>query len=156
MRHFYKSHGKHCYLRSFQTVCKKCGADVLYWECTHGSKMFFQYPPYGKLIRHRCQKEGGLLKGRKKFPIVVKTPKGLLGEPYYSCAVCGKMFRDEGSLKDHFNAQRKNDLEHKMFSSNKLSFQNINSSMNNSIDNSNKVQHKPKFGRINIKTSKEE
>ena len=83
-------------------------------------KMFFEYPPYGKLIRHRCQKEGGLLKGRKKFPIVVKTPKGLLGEPYYSCAVCGKMFRDEGSLKDHFNAQRKNDLEHKMFLNNKF------------------------------------
>jgi len=156
MRHFYKSHGKHCYLRSFQTVCKKCGADVLYWECTHGSKMFFQYPPYGKLIRHNCRKDRGLLRGKKKYPIVVKTPKGLLGEPYYSCAVCGKMFRNEGSLKDHFNAQRKNDLEHKMFSNNKLTFQNINSSLNNSYTNSSTVQHKPKFGRINIRMSKDE
>ncbi len=156
MRHFYKSHGKHCYLRSFQTVCKKCSADVLYWECTHGSKIFFEYPPYGKLIRHKCRKDRGLLKGKKKFPIVVKTPKGLLGEPYYSCAVCGKKFRDKGSLKDHFNAQRKNDIEHKMFSSSKLTFQNINSSMNNSYTNRSTVQHKPKFGRINIKASKDE
>jgi hypothetical protein len=96
------------------------------------------------------------LRGKKKYPIVVKTPKGLLGEPYYSCAVCGKMFRNEGSLKDHFNAQRKNDLEHKMFSNNKLTFQNINSSLNNSYTNSNTVQHKPKFGRINIRMSKDE
>jgi len=156
MRHFYKSHGKHCYLRSFQMVCKKCGADVLYWECTHGSKIFFEYPPYGKLIRHNCRRARGLLREGKKFPIVVKTPKGLLGEPYYSCAVCGKMFRDEGSLKDHFNAQRKNDLEHKMFSSSKETFININSSKNNSYASRNKVQHKPKFGRINIKASKDE
>jgi transposase-like protein len=96
------------------------------------------------------------LRGKKKYPIVVKTPKGLLGEPYYSCTVCGKMFRDEGSLKDHFNAQRKNDLEHKMFLNNKLTFRNRNKTMNNSNDNSNKFQHKPKFGRINIKTSKDE
>ena len=156
MRHFYKSHGKHCYLRSFQTVCKKCGADVLYWECTHGSKMFFQYPPYGKLIRHNCRKDHGLLRGKKKFPIVVKTPKGLLGEQYYNCAVCGKMFRDEGSLKDHFNTQRKNDLEHKMFLSNKLTFAKINSSMNNSYTHRSTIQHKPKFGKINIKASKDE
>jgi uncharacterized C2H2 Zn-finger protein len=96
------------------------------------------------------------LRGEKNFPIVVKTPTALLGEPYYSCAVCGKMFRDQGSLKDHFNTQRKNDLEHKMFSGNKLSFQNINSSMNNSYTNRSTAQHKPKFGRINIKTSKDE
>ena len=156
MRHFYKSHGKHCYLRSFQTVCKKCGADVLYWECTHGSKMFFEYPPYGKLIRHKCRKDRGLLRGKKNFPIVVKTPKGLLGKPYYRCVVCGKTFRDESALKDHFKTQRKNDLEHKMCSSNKLTFQNINISMNNSCTNRSTVQDKTKFGRINIKTSKDE
>ena len=118
--------------------------------------MFFQYPPYGKLIRHNCRKDRGLLRGKKNFPIVVKTPKGLLGEQYYNCAVCGKMFRDEGSLKDHFNAQRKNDLEHKMFSRNKLTFENINSSLNNSYTYRSTDQHKPKFGKINIKASKDE
>jgi hypothetical protein len=156
MRHFYKSHGKHCYLRSFQTNCKKCGADVLYWECTHGSKIFFEYPPYGKLIRHRCLKDRGLLRGEKNFPIVVKAPKGLLVESYHSCAVCGKKFRDESSLNDHFKEEKKYDIEHKMFLSNKLTFQNINSSTNNSNTNHNKVQHKPKFGRINIRNSKDE
>ena len=78
MRHFYKSHGKHCYLRSFQTSCRKCGADVLYWECTHGSKIFFDYPPYGKLRRHYCRNLDGISHKRKIFPVVVKKPKGLL------------------------------------------------------------------------------
>ncbi|MBY9020912.1 MAG: hypothetical protein KGD67_07630 [Candidatus Lokiarchaeota archaeon] len=156
MRHFYKSHGKHCYLRSFPMVCKKCGANVLYWECTHGSKIFFEYPPYGKLLRHTCRKAGGLFKKKNNFPIVVKTPIGLLGEPYNSCAVCGKKFRDESSLKDHINEQRKFDLEHKIFFSNKPTFQNGNKPMNNANTDHTKVQHKPKFGRINIKMSKDE
>ena len=156
MRHFYKSHGKHCYLRSFPTVCKKCSADVLYWECTHGSKMFFEYPPYGKLIRHNCRKHQGLLKGKKASPIVVKIPKGLLGEPYYSCAVCGKRFKDENSLDDHFRARRKNDFEHKKYSNNKFAFKNIIRMTNNSNTDRNTARHKPKFGRINIKRLKDE
>ena len=156
MRHFYKSHGKHCFLRSFQTVCKKCSADVLYWECTHGSKMFFEYPPYGKLIRHNCRKHQGLLRGKKGSPIVVKTPKGLLGEPYCSCAVCGKRFKDESSLDDHFRTGRKNDFEHKMYFNNKLRFKNLNYTGNKLYVDRNSAQHKPKFGRINIKSSKDE
>ena len=156
MRHNYKSHGRHCYLRSFQTSCKKCGADVLYWECTHGSKIFFEYPPYGKLQRHFCRKDRGLLHKKKEFPIVVKPPKGLLENPYYSCPVCGKLFKTESSLQDHFKELKKDDLEHFLFNNNELVF-------NAKIDKKNKLdpegkefRYKPKFGRINIKTSKEE
>ena len=156
MRHYYKSHGKHCYLRSFQTSCKKCGANVLYWECTHGSKIFFEYPPYGKLQRHFCRKDRGLSNKRKEFPIVVKPPKGLLENPYFNCPVCGKIFKKDTSLQDHFKELNKDDLEHYLFSNNKLVFNNKFNNKNKLDSDSNKFRYKPKFGRINIKASKEE
>ncbi len=150
MRHFYKSHGKHCYLRSFQTSCRKCGVDVLFWECTHGSKIFFEYPPYGKLQRHYCRSLGGILDKRKIFPVVVKKTKGFLEKPYFSCPVCGKLFRKEIYLKDHLNELKKNDSEHKLFFQNKIIFKN-----NKKLKSEkNKFQDKPRFGRINIRASK--
>ncbi|MFX0074653.1 MAG: hypothetical protein ACFE96_04390 [Candidatus Hermodarchaeota archaeon] len=156
MRHKYKSHGKHCYLRSFQTSCKKCGADVLYWECTHGSKIFFEYPPYGKLIRHFCRGARGLLHNKKEFSIVVKPPKGLLENPYHSCPVCGKLFKNERSLQDHFKELKKSDLEHFLFTSNKLIFSDKIDERKKKTTKLNAIQYEPKFGRINIKTSKED
>ena len=156
MRHYYKSHGKHCFLRSFQTSCKKCGADVLYWECTHGSKIFFEYPPYGKLQRHFCRIDRRLSNKRKEFPIVVKPPKGLLENPYFTCPVCGKIFKKETSLQDHFKELNKDDVEHYLFSTNKLVFNNKIDNKNKLDSNSIKLRYKPKFGRINIKASKEE
>ena len=131
---FYKTHGKHCFLRSFQTTCQRCGADVLFWECTHGSRIFFNYPPYGKLIRHRCSLNKG--KNIKKFPIIVKTPEGLLKEPSPSCPACGKLFKYELHLKDH--------LKHCSY--NNEYFKNIEKEI--------KTPNKPKFGRINIKGNK--
>ncbi len=154
MRHFYKSHGKHCYLRSFQTSCRKCGADVLYWECTHGSKIFFEYPPYGKLQRHYCRNLNGISHKRKIFPVVVKKPKGLLENPYFSCPVCGKLFRKEMYLKDHLNELKKNDSKHKLFFQNKIIFKNKFNDMNKLKSEKNKFQDKPKFGRINIRATK--
>ncbi len=147
MRHFYKSHGKHCYLRSFQTSCRKCGADVLYWECTHGSKIFFEYPPYGKLRRHYCRNLDGKSHQRKIFPVVVQKPKGLLENPYFSCPVCGKLFRKEIFLKDHLNELKKNDSKHNLFFQNKIIFK-------NKLNEKNEFQDKPRFGRINIRSSK--
>jgi uncharacterized C2H2 Zn-finger protein len=156
MRHYNKSHGKHCYLRSFQTSCKKCGADVLYWECTHGSKIFFEYPPYGKLQRHYCRKDRVLSNKKKQFPIVVKSPKGLLEDPYFNCPVCGKIFKKETSLQDHLKEQKKGDLEHFLFASDNLTFKKKSIKKDNLGSEINKSQYKLKFGRINIKTSKEE
>jgi len=156
MRHYYKSHGKHCYLRSFQTSCKKCGADVLYWECTHGSKIFFEYPPYGKLQRHYCRKGLGLYNKKQSFPVVIKPPKGLLEDPYFNCPVCGKIFKNQTSLQDHFNERNKDDLEHLLFTNDKLTFKDKFNKKNKLDSESNKFRYKPKFGRINIKTSREE
>jgi hypothetical protein len=155
MRHNYKSHGKHCYLRSFKTSCRKCGADVLYWECTHGSKIFFEYPPYGKLQRHYCRREQGLFNKKKKFPTVVKPPKGLLENPYLSCPVCGKIFKTESSLQNHIKERKKDDLKHFLFADNRLVFNEKDEKKKFKSENK-EFQYKPKFGRINIKTSKED
>jgi hypothetical protein len=124
MRHFYKSHGRHCYLRSFQTKCSKCGKDVLYWECTHGSKVFFEYPPYGKLIRHICR---GPVENRyknTKYEITIKIPKGLLEKRSPSCPVCGKLFKSKKDLNNHLKTLRKEENLHKEFYVNELVFEN--------------------------------
>ena len=110
MRHYYKTHGKHCYLRSFQSKCPKCSASVLYWECTHGSKVFFEYPPYGKLVRHFCRHRKGAFNVRKIPQIIVKKPKGLLENQSPSCPICGKLFKNINSLEDHLENLKKSDI----------------------------------------------
>ena len=87
MRHYYKSHGKHCYLRSFQSKCPKCNVNILFWECTHGCKVFFEYPPYGKLVRHICRRRDGSFNQKPKFSIIVKKPEGLLEDQSLSLKI---------------------------------------------------------------------
>ncbi len=143
MRHNYKSHGRHCYLRSFKTNCKKCGREVLYWECTHGSKLFFNYPPYGKLIRHNCR--GIDYKNRKKsYNVIVKTPSKNLINPSPSCPVCGKLFKFEDDILIHLKELKKNDEIHRNFFESKKKYQDEELEKKN-------VFNVPKFGRITIK-----
>jgi len=148
MRHYYKSHGKHCYLRSFQSECPRCNANILYWECTHGCKVFFEYPPYGKLIRHICRHREGPFNQKTKDSIIVKKPKGLLEERSLSCPICGKLFKNVNSLDDHVESLKRNDIYHKLFLINRISFE------EHSKENFKKNNFKPKFGKINIKTQK--
>ncbi len=154
MRHFYKSHGKHCYLRSFQTTCPRCGKDVIYWECTHGSKVFFQYPPYGKLLRHICRKSIGK-NIKNKYPVIVKKPKGLLIEPSSKCPICGKLFKNEKNLADHLKSSNRNDELHNMFINKELikeyfsgKFHTTHNGLKIFFKNS---EQGSKFGRINLK-----
>jgi hypothetical protein len=97
-----------------------------------------------------------LLSKKKRFPVVVKPPKGLLEEPYISCPVCGKIFKKENSLHDHLKERKKDDLEHYLFDNDKLSFNDKFNKNNNINSESDHFQYKPKFGRINIKNSEEE
>ncbi|MFX1418635.1 MAG: hypothetical protein ACFE9N_06925 [Promethearchaeota archaeon] len=154
MRHNYKSHGKHCYLRSFPSTCPKCAATVLYWECTHGSKVFFEYPPYGKLIRHYCRHHKSSLYRKNIYPVIVKKPKGLLEPKSLSCPICGKLFKNEKSLQNHLFSLEKNDIYHKLFFENKISFEDhykyIIPIETDQIENN----IKPKFGKINVKKQK--
>lgn len=148
MRHYNTSHGKHCYLRSFQSKCPKCNANILYWECTHGCKVFFEYPPYGKLIRHICRHQEVSFNQKTKYPIIVKKPKGLLEEQSLSCPICGKLFKDANSLDDHMENLKKNDIYHKLFLVDRVSFE------DHKKVNLKKEHLPPKFGKINIKKQK--
>ena len=144
MRTFYSAHGKHCYLRSFQVKCLKCGIDVLYWECTHGCKVFFEYPPYGKLIKHNCRLY--MNKNRKnKYTIIVKKPNKLLKDVSPSCPICGKLFRTENDVIEHLKQIKKTDELHKNYFENDLSFESFFQ------ENNQNLSIKPKFGRINLR-----
>ena len=150
MLNFYKSHGKHCYYRSFQAKCPRCGLDVLYWECRHGCKVFFNYPPYGKLIQHRCSSH--LSKNaKKKYPVIVKTPKGLLEEASPSCPVCGKLFKTESDLDSHIKQLEKNVKDHNLFLEDKYVFS--DTKIDKNLKSSKKIERykMPKFGTINIR-----
>ena len=149
MRHFYKSHGKHCYLRSFKTSCPKCKADVLYWECTHGSKIFFEYPPYGKLTRHFCRQNLKKNQRSDRFQVIIKKPIGLLEKARVSCPVCGKLFENGNYLEDHINQMKKNDDNHKIFLEDQYFFENNFNSVNEK-----ETKYHPKFGRIILKKGK--
>ncbi|MFX0057260.1 MAG: hypothetical protein ACFE85_05545 [Candidatus Hodarchaeota archaeon] len=151
MRHFYKSHGKHCYRRSFQSKCPICNTDVLYWECNHGCKVFFEYPPYGKLIKHYCRHHLRVPYQKDRFRIIVKKPKGLLDIITISCPVCGKLFKNEIILKDHLTQMKKNDLDHKAFAENQFLFEKERKKNLYSGLRKDETQYKPKFGKINIK-----
>lgn len=156
MRHFYKSHGKHCYLRSFRTVCPTCNTDVLYWECAHGCKVFFEYPPYGKLVRHFCRRHLSSSHKKNRYRIIVKKPIGLLEKEYLSCPICGKLFKTEIILIDHFNQMKKNDLEHKLFSEDNFLFERKVDEKKNTKVEKVKIVDSPKFGEINIKRVKKD
>jgi len=150
MRGIYKSHGKHCVLRSFPTKCPRCKAEVLYWECRHGSKLFFTYPVYGRLIRHICKKDKPLSK-KNKYPIIVKTPNKILKEAGPYCSVCGKNFKTTNDLHSHLIELKKLDPLHERFFENKLRFRDNSSEKVLGKKNEIKTHFKPEFGRITIK-----
>jgi len=154
MRHFYKSHGKHCYRRSFQTKCPICNADVLYWECAHGCKVFFEYPPYGRLVKHYCRHHLSVSPKKDRYRIIVKKPLGLLINPYLSCPVCGKLFKNEENLKNHLNQTKKSDLNHKLFIEDQFLFDRSFIERKKAKVDKLKIRVTPKFGEINIKKVK--
>ena len=156
MRHYYKSHGKHCYLRSFQSRCPRCNANVLFWECAHGSKVFFEYPPYGKLVRHICRYRKGSYNLKNPHPVIVKKPKGLLEYRYLSCPICGKLFKDASSLDNHLENLKKNDINNMHFVLNRISFEDDLKQYVQTERDKIKTYDMPKFGKVNIKKQKKD
>ena len=148
MKLFYRSHGKHCHIRSFPTKCRKCGSEVLYWECSHGSKIFFDYPIYGKLIKHKCPINKNK---RKEYPLLVKGPEDLFVKDSFSCPACGKIFKNNNDLKLHFKYSKNHDDLHKCFYKNKLIFNNNHFKISSEYQKGANKDYKPKFGQINIK-----
>ncbi len=77
----YDDHPYSCKRLAYPTKCKRCGDEVIYWECWHNSKVFFDPPDLG---RHDCSTgsplpasawslsylppEPGMRLGLKRFP----------------------------------------------------------------------------------------
>ena len=106
-------HGAYCRLRSFPTKCPVCKSPVLYWECTHGARVFFDYPIYGKAIRHICQKRKS---SKSRVAITqVQQNQQQLEVATYQCPVCGKIFDKEQALARHINQMKKQEDNHAVF-----------------------------------------
>ena len=107
MRHYYKTHGKHCYLRFFQNKCPKYNDNILFWECTHGSKYFFEYPPFGRFLRHFYRISRSTVIIKKNFRNIVKKQREISLKKSPSCPICGKLFKNAISLKKHIEDSKK-------------------------------------------------
>ncbi|MCK4239933.1 MAG: hypothetical protein KAX33_12465 [Candidatus Lokiarchaeota archaeon] len=155
---FRSIHGPHCLLRAFKTVCPKCKNDVFYWECSHGSKVFFEYPIYGRLIRHKCKKHSTKENSKKKNHIKVKIPLFIIKDNF-SCPICGKIFSKKNQLVDHIKQLKKSDEAHHNFYNNKLNLKTdseiLNYDLNKNLSkNENKNHYRPTFGKITIVNKK--
>ncbi len=151
---FNRIHGKHCLLRAFKTVCPRCKNDVFYWECSHGSKVFFEYPIYGRLIRHKCKKHLTKENLKKKNHIKVKISL-FIEKDNFGCPICGKIFNKKNRLVDHIKQLKKSDEAHHSFYNNKLNFKTDSEIFNYNLtknlnENENKNHYKPTFGKITI------
>ncbi len=155
MRHYYKPHRKHCYLRVFQSKCPKCNATVLYWECTHGNKVFFEYSSYGNLMSYFCLYDLVLFNKKKNFQIVVKKePIELLEKQSPNCPVCRKLFKNINSSEKHLENLRKNDIYHTLFFENKIPFEDSYKETIHKDFNQIKYYEQPEFGKFNVKIEK--
>jgi ssDNA-binding Zn-finger/Zn-ribbon topoisomerase 1 len=110
-----QTHGKWCTLRSYETECPKCGKKVLYWECEHGCKVFFDLPATRPMTKHVCYR-----KTYREYKIELDS---LVDDTYefkedYSCSVCGKIFKNEKALRNHVKSLKNRDDEHAEFFAN--------------------------------------
>ena len=110
-----KTHGSWCTLRSFETHCQKCNKKVLYWECRHGCKVFFDLPASRPMTKHICN--------RKSYKEFRREQEEKFRVEYvfredYNCPVCQKFFSSEKALKNHLKNLRHQDDEHSMYYAN--------------------------------------
>lgn len=112
-----------CTRRAWKTTCPNCKKDVFYWECIHGSRVFFEYPIYGKLIKHVCESiptSIAQLQIKKINQLIVLNRKqdlqatssnnthknniSYMWKPHPKCPVCNKIFKNKMDLNQHRKA----------------------------------------------------
>lgn len=120
-------HGRACRKRSFPFTCKQCGARVLFWECTHGCKVVFEFDTGGRLAgRHRCKATHGSTapkKPRKWFDLdnsfdMASVSKRFLENLFkesYRCPACKATFKTETSYFQHVKQKAEMDEVHARF-----------------------------------------
>lgn len=73
-------HPYDCAIRKYPTNCRYCGQFVIYWECCHGSKVFFEPPDRGdhrNLCPAMLAPSGGPPPPRPDGRIALGTPEGV-------------------------------------------------------------------------------
>lgn len=107
-------HGPHCRLRSFPTKCPRCHSTVIFWQCTHGCKLFFEYPIYGRTLKHICKSnpkrpynQSSISHGNYVVKFVERST--------YRCPVCQKILESEDALLDHIRRLKRSDDSHAHF-----------------------------------------
>ena len=68
--------------------------------------------------------------------------------------MCGKLFKNISSLEDHLEILKKNDIYHKLFFDNKISFEDKFVENIHKNSDQTKLREQPEFGKINIKKEK--
>jgi hypothetical protein len=139
-------HGPHCRIRSFPTCCPDCKKPVLYWECSHGARVFFDYPIYGKPIRHICQK---VHKNKSRVLTTnAEQNQRLLQIETYQCPVCGKIFEQGDGLVRHINQKKKQDDDHADFFGVNLDLIDFDTNVNDTTEDNHPI--KPPINNENI------
>jgi hypothetical protein len=123
-------HDSRCKLRSFPTTCKLCGAKLLYWECTHGCKVMFEFDKNGRILgAHKCRvMPPGVKKSRSLKPRppalaeqgfdISSVSKAFIEKIFkesFKCPVCGETFATESSYYQHLRQKRAIDDRHEQF-----------------------------------------
>lgn len=86
---------------------------------------------------------------KKKFRNIVKKTREISLKKSPSCLICGKLFKNALSLKNHIEDSKKIDIYHKLFINNKVSFEaeDKDNIKKNSVQV--KTNNKSKFVKIN-------
>ena len=101
------THGPNCRkVKSYSTECKHCGDFLIYFECTCGSKVFFE--PKGGV--HSCGGSGSRIEGREHSDFKKQDIQKIIGEIIRRsreviASGYGSM-SDEGKWRNRYGAQK--------------------------------------------------
>ncbi|MHA1681671.1 MAG: hypothetical protein ACTSUE_11735 [Promethearchaeota archaeon] len=120
-------HGKWCRTRSFPTTCSACGAKLLFWACSHGCRVMFEFDKFGRLAgKHKCKARETPVKRKEKrswfdydndfdLSTISKQYLEKMFEESYQCPVCGEKFGSELHYYQHLKQRKEMDDDHFLF-----------------------------------------
>ncbi|MHA1231274.1 MAG: hypothetical protein ACTSRP_12760 [Candidatus Helarchaeota archaeon] len=105
-----QAHGPWCTTRRFVMRCPKCNKEVLYWECEHGCKVFFDLPLRRPLTKHKCNRKSYR---ELRIEMEIELEEEFFFIEDHICPVCYRNFKNEKDLKNHLKSLKNQDDEHK-------------------------------------------
>jgi hypothetical protein len=96
------THGPSCYkVHSYLTHCSSCGEPIVYFECSCGSKVFFDPPDEGL---HECGKVTGARRAERATLLLDMLHYASLDpDGNTECPMCGVVLKNAGDRpRKHF------------------------------------------------------